>query len=247
MDARRSFWFSLPGFLTASAGTITAIATLVGALYSAGVIGRRGDAPLDSTQASASPASDEPPVARSDRLRLRSAPIQLSGREVAAALVTRGFYDKRMNAAGNGVTHDYLTRVVGDMVVLIDRATGLMWQHGGSQRAMSFASAEEYVRRLNVEKLAGFKDWRLPTVEEVGSLIEPQAHDEMHISRAFRRGVNFVWTADRHPDGCMWMAYFFDAQFACEKPEFNAWVRGVRSVVETGSGVSTPPRGEPSS
>ena len=144
--------------------------------------------------------------------------------------MTQGFYDKRMNPAGKGVIHDYTPRVVGDVVVLIDRATGLMWQQGGSERGVRFASAEEYVRRLNVEKFAGFKDWRLPTMEEVGSLMEPQAHDELHISPAFRRGVNFIWTADHHPDGCIWMAYFFDAEFVCEKPRFNAWVRAVRNT-----------------
>lgn len=121
-------------------------------------------------------------------------------------------------------------------MVLIDHATGLMWQHGGSERGMGFTSAEEYVHHLNAEKFAGFTDWRLPTIEEAGSLIEPKAHEGFQISPAFRRGVNFVWTSDRHPDGCIWMVYFFDAEFACERPAFNAWVRAVRSFVETGSG-----------
>jgi uncharacterized protein DUF1566/TIR domain-containing protein len=171
-----------------------------------------------------------------DHRSLRSAPTVLSDKELATALVTHSFYDKRMNPAGKGVTHDYAPLVVGDAVVLIDRATGLMWQRDGSERAVTFSSAEESVRRMNVEKVAGFTDWRLPTMEEVGSLMEPQAHDELHISPAFRRGVNFIWTADRHPNERIWMAYFVDAQFACEKPDFNAWVRAVRSNVETTSG-----------
>jgi hypothetical protein len=189
------------------------------------------------------PPSDEeragPLVPRPDHRSLRSAPTVLSDTAVGAALVTHGFYDKRMNPAGKGVTHDYAPLVVGDVVVLIDRATGLMWQQDGSERAVTFSAAEEYVRRLNVEKVAGFTDWRLPTMEEVGSLMEPQAHEEFHISPAFRRDVNFIWTADRHPNGRMWIAYFADAELACEKPDFNAWVRAVRSNVETRSGAPT--------
>jgi hypothetical protein len=176
-------------------------------------------------------------VPRPDHRSLRSAPTVLSDKEVGTALVTHGFYDKRMNPAGKGVTHDYAPLVVGDVVVVIDRATGLMWQHDGSERAVTFSSAEEYVRRMNVEKVAGFTDWRLPTMQEVGSLMEPQAHEEFHISPAFRRSAKFIWTADRHPNGCIWIAYFFDAEFACEKPDFNAWVRAVRSNVETRSGL----------
>jgi hypothetical protein len=197
------------------------------------------DALNDDIDVPSSPSDEEragPSGPRPDHRSLRSAPTVLSGKQVDAALVTHGFYDKRRNPAGKGVTHDYAPIVVGDVVVLIDRATGLMWQHDGSEREVTFTSAEEYVRRMNAEKVTGFKDWRLPTMEEVGSLMEPQAHEELHISPAFRRGVNFMWTADRHPDGCIWIAYFFDAEFACEKPDFNAWVRAVRSNVETRSG-----------
>ena len=120
--------------------------------------------------------------------------------------------------------------MVGEDVALRDAATGLTWQHGGSAREMVFAATDAYLHTLNTASFAGCDDWRLPTVEEAGTLLEPQAQDGLHVSVAFGRGVNFIWTADRHPDGRVWMLYFHDAAFARESAQFNAWVRAVRSA-----------------
>jgi hypothetical protein len=61
---------------------------------------------------------------------------------------------------------------------MVDRATGLMWQQAGSAEEMSFAEAGMYVAQLNAGNgFAGYRGWRLPTLEEAMSLIEPVEND----------------------------------------------------------------------
>ncbi|MCP5087084.1 MAG: TIR domain-containing protein, partial [Rhodobacteraceae bacterium] len=58
--------------------------------------------------------------------------------------------------------------------VIIDHATGLTWQKSGSSNYMTYQKAQEYVKQLNRERFAGFNDWRLPTIPELMSLLEPE-------------------------------------------------------------------------
>ena len=160
-------------------------------------------------------------------VRLRAGPATLSSEMVDAMLVKHGFYDKNRNAGGKGLTHHYEPHSIGNAVVVVDRATGLMWQKGGSG-PMTLADAEAYTGGLNAERFAGFGNWRLPTLEEAMSLMEPQAFDGLHVAPMFQRGQSFIWTADRAPDGRSWVLYFHDGALSTERTTFNAWVRAVR-------------------
>lgn len=76
---------------------------------------------------------------------------------------------------------------------IIDRATGLMWQKGSSKKKVWVKSNEartyetnKCIKQLNNQKLAGYSDWRLPTAEELASLIEPQkTNGNLHIDPVF--------------------------------------------------------------
>jgi hypothetical protein len=114
--------------------------------------------------------------------------------------------------------------------MVTERTTGLMWQQRGSS-TMTFDRTEEYIEELNRARFGGFDDWRLPTLEEAMSLLDPDASDGSHLSRLFTRGnVNFIWTADRARDGRGWVVYFSDGMLSPERLEFNAWARAVRSL-----------------
>ncbi|MBL7075499.1 DUF1566 domain-containing protein [candidate division KSB1 bacterium] len=167
--------------------------------------------------------SDRPAV-----VTLRHKPKILSSDVVKVLLAKHGFYEKRWNPSGKGIAHRYESQIRDNAVILLDAATGLMWEKGGSSDRMTFADAEQYVHRINAEKFAGFNDWRLPTVEEAMSLMEPQAYDRFHIDPEFERGINFIWTSDRATDGRIWMLYFYDGMLNLEPDSYNAWVRVVR-------------------
>src|SRR5512138_1566128 len=55
-----------------------------------------------------------------------------------------------------------------------DNMTGLLWPANGSltQETFSWTGAFEYIAVLNKEKFCGYRDWRLPTREELLSLVE---------------------------------------------------------------------------
>lgn len=229
--SKPSFWSTVPGILTALAGLITAVGSLIGALYSAGIIGRHEDTP-PAAEIPVTPESAGKPtstVPRAPVMRLRSLAAILSGDAIDAMLVSHGFYDKARNAGGRGVAHQYEQQAIGGRAIVLDHATGLMWQRGGSD-TMTLDRTGRYIERLNTERFAGFGDWRLPTLEEAMSLVAPEAHDRFHIDPVFTSGVNFIWTADRAADGRGLVIYFSDGMLSPERAEFNAWVRAVRSA-----------------
>ena len=165
-------------------------------------------------------------------LHLRSEPTELSTEQVKAMLVTREFYDRNWNAVGKGVVHQYEQKVIAGQVVVLDSATGKTWQKAGAPGAMTQSETADYLKQLNTEQFAGFSDWRLPTLEEAISLMEPKERDKdrdkFHIDPVFERRQPFIWTSDRTPNGRGWVAYYADGIVAVEKPEFNAYVRAVR-------------------
>ena len=70
--------------------------------------------------------------------------------------------------ADQHIEHDYETRGI----VVIDHATGLMWQQSGSSYAVDYQQAEEYVEELNKNNFVGFHNWRLPTIQELSALFD---------------------------------------------------------------------------
>ena len=168
---------------------------------------------------------------RAKKYALRSEPATLSPDEVKAMLATHGYYCKGWNAAGKGIEHDYQTMVSAGAVVVADKATGLMWQKGGSDSGMIFEETNQYVAGLNERKYAGFENWRVPTLEEAMSLMTAEERGGHHLDAAFESSVVIMWTADRHSrEGGGWIIYFYNGICAGESVNYNGDVRAVRSM-----------------
>ena len=146
------------------------------------------------------------------RLALRShSSISLNEAEVRSMLQTLGFFDKAWHKEGKGITHLYELRESENAKLVIDHATGLTWQQSGSSNYMNYADAEKYVRDLNAKKFAGYNDWRLPTLDEAMSLMEPKPSGSLYIDPVFDRTQNWIWTADKADSaGVAWVAGFYD-------------------------------------
>lgn len=83
-----------------------------------------------------------------------------------------------------------------------------MWQQSGSPNNMTYADAEKYFDDLNEQNFAGYRDWRLPTLEEAMSLMEPETHGEFYLDPVFDREQSRIWTADKISAGSAWNVNF---------------------------------------
>jgi hypothetical protein len=84
--------------------------------------------------------------------------------------------------------------------VIVDWAIGLTWQKSGSMTVMTYDDAQEYLQSLNDVRFAGLTTWRLPTIPELLSLLEPELQPNMlYISPIFDETQMWCWSADRLP------------------------------------------------
>jgi hypothetical protein len=94
-----------------------------------------------------------------------------------------------------------------DGKVVYDKATGLMWQQSGSNSYMSFGAAKKYIVKLNSKNFAGYNNWRLPTLEEAKSLLEPKRNEtnNLYIDPIFNKMQEWIWTSDQYSawSGCV--------------------------------------------
>jgi serine/threonine-protein kinase len=86
-----------------------------------------------------------------------------------------------------------------------DEATGLVWQRSGSDYPMSWEEALGYVERLNRTRFAGRAAWRIPTVDELMSLLSDNA-EPGHSCTAplFHAAGRPLWSADRRSYTAAW-------------------------------------------
>lgn len=122
--------------------------------------------------------------------------VTLSEIEEIPGIVIR---EKKSNQGFIGystISHDYEENIIEDDKVVIDHATRLMWHQSGSIKNLSWKRAKKWVIKLNESGYAGFKDWRLPTLEETISLLEPAKNGNQFIDPAFDRTQSSIWTGD---------------------------------------------------
>ena len=123
--------------------------------------------------------------------------VTLSEAEEIADIV---IHEKKFNQGFFGhstISHDYEENIIDNDNIVIDHATGLMWHQSGSFKNISWKSAKRWVIKLNENGYAGFTDWRLPTLEETVSLLEPNAKNgNQFIDSAFDKTQSSVWTCD---------------------------------------------------
>ncbi len=78
-----------------------------------------------------------------------------------------------------------------------DRATGLLWQQSGSDYPMNWRAARDYIEGLNRGRFGGRSNWRLPTVDELLSLVTEHPRGDFCIEPVFDRRQQWLWSCDR--------------------------------------------------
>lgn len=171
------------------------------------------------------------PEVSNTALRLRSTASTLSIEQAKAMLRDKGYFDSDWNDSGKGIKHQYRPLAHQGQQLVLDYTTGLTWQQSGSAQYIKYYDAEQYVRNLNKQRFAGNSDWRLPTLEEAMSLMEPtRSSDSLYIDPVFDNKLWWIWTADKNSVGVMWGVRFYGG--GCDAGSLdNYGVRAVRSGV----------------
>ena len=161
------------------------------------------------------------------KYRLRSKPITVS--EYDALKV----FKLKENENGWQIPLEYIENDFTDNGdgTITDRATGLMWQKSGSDKILKYQNAKAYIDDLNGQNFAVHNDWRLPTVDELNSLLTPkEMNGVLYINPIFDKTQLRCWTSDNRASGRAWNVYFkFDNVYWHLLGNDN-YVRAVRSI-----------------
>ena len=111
-----------------------------------------------------------------------------------------------------------------------DHATGLMWETSGSNDLPFNKDVRKYMHDLNKKKLASYANWRLPTIEELMSLLTPtKQSNRLYIDPLFNiKQVCCISADKRNPSG-EWNINFEKGIIYWSGLNLNIYVRAVRS------------------
>jgi len=146
----------------------------------------------------------------------RENPKKLSEADVKDVLKKYDFYcreyswsENYSNPDGQGFSNQFELKTIQGDAVVIDHASGLMWQQSGSSEYMNYEEAKKWIEDLNNKGFAGFRDWRLPTLEEAMSLMEPeQSSGYLYIDPKFTHIPRWIWTSDFYSSAGAWVVVF---------------------------------------
>lgn len=125
--------------------------------------------------------------------------------QLSQLVIEWNFYDSRLNPQG---AFDNALAASDSSATVLDEKTGIMWQRGGLDLC-SIRKMTIDIKELNKEGFAGYNDWRMPTVEEAMSLMEPTPNAKgLYIHPCFSKKQPFIFVAaKRKPTGYWFVDY----------------------------------------
>lgn len=139
----------------------------------------------------------EPPPPEPAPVTLRKEPVKVRPREAYTRLPIDDLW-RPSPYVRNTFSAD------GDGTVF-DKTTGLTWEQSGSPYPTTWEAAHDHIARLNRERFAGRADWRLPTVDELLSLVDETPHGrDLCIEPVFDTTQRRLWSADRRSFIAAW-------------------------------------------
>jgi serine/threonine-protein kinase len=92
------------------------------------------------------------------------------------------------------IQNDFKTNSDGTVT---DRKTGLIWEQSGSPYPLTWEQARDRIEDLNRKQFAGRNRWRLPTADELCSLLtEPPQGKDLCIEPVFDQTQKWLWSSD---------------------------------------------------
>ncbi len=89
--------------------------------------------------------------------------------------------------------------------VIVDGNTNLAWQQSGSETPLQWDQAKQYIIRLNQQKFGEYENWRLPTINELLSLLIPPPPGEDFCFQSQMSSVQkWIWSGDTRSKRAAW-------------------------------------------
>lgn len=132
-----------------------------------------------------------------DRVRPRKTPVCISPREAGTFFHLDDLWRPRQYASNR-------FRAL-DAHRILDQSTGLTWQQAGSPYPLTWKQAKDYITNLNRAKPAGPGTWRLPTVDELMSIVSrPTQGVDLCLESVFDPLQKWLWSADKRSFTAAW-------------------------------------------
>ena len=114
---------------------------------------------------------------------------------------------------------------------VLDAATGLQWQYGGSAYPLDWPGAADYVDGLNAHRWSGHDDWRLPTVAELLTLLRPPlSGTDFCLTPEFAPYQKRLWSSDRRTYTSAWYVSLELGFVTWQERSFANHVKAVRTI-----------------
>lgn len=128
---------------------------------------------------------------------LRTRPVKVSPRQA------RDFFDLNDLSGPNVCTQNRFEPRPDHTVA--DYATGRLWQHAGFCHPLTWHQAFEYIEQLNHNQFAGRQNWRLPTLHELLTLLQPPPQGtDFCLPAVFDPRQKWLWSCDRSSFTAAW-------------------------------------------
>jgi hypothetical protein len=162
---------------------------------------RSGKTTLKVNKTHSREAKDKHPVYTRDgvkqtethKVTLRRIRKQISVSDIEAMTQKYNFFVKGKNEQGE-FPNDFIDNRDGTVT---DTTTELMWQKSGSASTLSWNQTKQYVQQLNEQGFGGYYNWRIPTTEELASLLNLSlGPNRVYIDPLFDTKQKECWSSD---------------------------------------------------
>jgi Protein of unknown function (DUF1566) len=140
-----------------------------------------------------------------DTVQLPAEDSFINDGEIDAVLKKGNFFEAELNPEGR---FESSFADSGDGLTVVDQRTGLMWQRGGLD-ITAVKTMHRNIEKLNKENFGGYNDWRMPTMEEAMSLMEPEQNSKgTYLHPCFSKEQPFIFVAAKRQPGGYWFVDF---------------------------------------
>jgi len=169
-----------------------------------------------------------------ESISLRSDPVSMDQDAMMEVLKSKGLYLPAEDISGKLVLKNRFEPVVlRDDKIVNDHVTNLMWQQDEEATRFGWDDAMAYVGEMNARKFGGYDNWRIPSTEELASLITPKKTNDQFIDPVFHKELLSTWTCDEFkgiPSGAWFVDFMKGSAYDGTRAAGLGQVRLVRGL-----------------